>query len=174
MILGNICHKMLFLIVLCFVFVFCCCFFLTVLIPRKDLLQDNTPYLDKPTKKRESWGEYALLPSMIISGYKTWKAALDTCLNCFSSFKFYYYCQEHGLKPNHQFYCLLWYHRGLLLWKILIFPQKLETHSSLKKKKSVHNHIYICVCVCYVCTAELCYFSQEVFNYDTYQTEIVS
>lgn len=27
-----------------------------VLIPRKDLLQDNTPYLDKPTKKQESWG----------------------------------------------------------------------------------------------------------------------
>ncbi|XP_005423634.2 complex III assembly factor LYRM7 [Geospiza fortis] len=25
-----------------------------VLIPRKDLLQDNTPYLDKPTKKQES------------------------------------------------------------------------------------------------------------------------
>nr|XP_054508247.1 complex III assembly factor LYRM7 isoform X1 [Agelaius phoeniceus] len=25
-----------------------------VLIPRKDLLQDNTPYLDKPTKKEES------------------------------------------------------------------------------------------------------------------------
>uniref|UniRef100_U3IDZ1 Complex III assembly factor LYRM7 n=2 Tax=Anas platyrhynchos TaxID=8839 RepID=U3IDZ1_ANAPP len=25
-----------------------------LLIPRKDLLQDNTPYLDKPTKKRES------------------------------------------------------------------------------------------------------------------------
>lgn len=27
-----------------------------VLVPRKDLLQDNTPYLDKPTKKQESWG----------------------------------------------------------------------------------------------------------------------
>ncbi|XP_031952811.1 complex III assembly factor LYRM7 [Corvus moneduloides] len=25
-----------------------------VLIPRKDVLQDNTPYLDKPTKKQES------------------------------------------------------------------------------------------------------------------------
>ncbi|XP_075266959.1 complex III assembly factor LYRM7 isoform X1 [Opisthocomus hoazin] len=25
-----------------------------LLIPRKDLLQDNTPYFDKPTKKRES------------------------------------------------------------------------------------------------------------------------
>ncbi|XP_068279690.1 complex III assembly factor LYRM7 isoform X1 [Nyctibius grandis] len=25
-----------------------------LLIPRKDLLQDNTPYLDKPTKKHES------------------------------------------------------------------------------------------------------------------------
>uniref|UniRef100_A0A8B9Z7X3 LYRM7 factor n=1 Tax=Buteo japonicus TaxID=224669 RepID=A0A8B9Z7X3_9AVES len=27
---------------------------LEVLIPRKDLLQDNTPYFDKPTKKHES------------------------------------------------------------------------------------------------------------------------
>lgn len=30
-------------------------FSISVLVPRKDLLQDNTPYLDKPTKKQESW-----------------------------------------------------------------------------------------------------------------------
>lgn len=38
-----------------------------VLVPRKDLLQDNTPYFDKPTKKHESWGKYIPLPRRLIS-----------------------------------------------------------------------------------------------------------
>lgn len=46
---NSIFHK---IIVLLFWFFFS----FLVLIPRKDLLQDNTPYLDKPTKKQESWG----------------------------------------------------------------------------------------------------------------------
>lgn len=36
-----------------------------LLLPRKDLLQDNIPYFDKPTKKHESWEECAILPSRL-------------------------------------------------------------------------------------------------------------